>query len=132
MTLSYCSFNCCSSASRINERCCRIEKVPRIPQATATVSEMARISRAEIDRSLNMRDTDAPQEEDSDSPRNCLRRDYGISRLQRRASPPALGRRSTRDGAGGQDHPADVLVMGVPALDLLRDGVHVAKPALEF
>jgi transcription initiation factor TFIIIB Brf1 subunit/transcription initiation factor TFIIB len=31
-----------------------IEKVPRTPQATATVSEIARISRAAIDRSLNM------------------------------------------------------------------------------
>src|SRR6202142_4175368 len=31
-----------------------IEKVPRMPQATATVSEMARIKRAAIDRSLNM------------------------------------------------------------------------------
>src|SRR5882757_6979241 len=54
MTLSYCSLSCCSSASRIRARCCRTENVPRIPQATATVSEIARISRAAIDRSLNM------------------------------------------------------------------------------
>src|SRR5216683_948826 len=54
MTLSYCSFSCWSSASRVRERCWAIEKLPRMAQATATVSEMARISRAAIDRILNM------------------------------------------------------------------------------
>src|SRR4030081_2591373 len=54
MTLSYCSLSCCSSASRVRARCCRTENVPRIPQPTARVSEIARISRAAIDRSLNM------------------------------------------------------------------------------
>src|SRR5258706_11794556 len=39
---------------------------------------------------------------------------------------------SARYRAGGQDHLADVLIMGVAGLDLLRDGVHVAKAALEW
>src|SRR5229473_4258439 len=54
MTLSYCSLSCWSSASLVNERCSTTEKVPRIPQTTATVTEIVRISRTEIDRSLNM------------------------------------------------------------------------------
>ena len=33
---------------------------------------------------------------------------------------------------GGQDRLAGVLVMGVARLDLLRDGVHVAKAPLEL
>jgi hypothetical protein len=44
----------CSSASWVSAPCCQIEKLPRMAQATATVSEIARISRAPIDCSLNM------------------------------------------------------------------------------
>jgi hypothetical protein len=40
-----------------------IENVPRIPQAAATVSEMASIRRAAIDRSWNMGKTDASLQE---------------------------------------------------------------------
>src|SRR5258708_631209 len=43
-----------------------------------------------------------------------------------------LGCRSARQDSGGQDHLADVFVMGVAGLDLLRDGVHVAKTPLEL
>src|SRR5258708_23049203 len=43
-----------------------------------------------------------------------------------------LGCRSARQGTGGQDHLADVFVMGIAGLDLLRDGVHVAKTTLEL
>src|ERR1700693_5875259 len=72
MTLSYCSLSCWSSASRVSDRCCRTEKVPRIPQATATVSEMARIRRAAIDRSLNMGTPNLRGRKIRKSPRKCL------------------------------------------------------------
>ena len=35
-------------------------------------------------------------------------------------------------GIGREDHLADVFVMGVAGLDLLRDGVHVAEAAFEL
>src|ERR1700730_6305384 len=35
-------------------------------------------------------------------------------------------------GTGAQDRLADILIMGVAGLDLLRDGVHIAKPPLEL
>src|SRR5260370_4088663 len=43
-----------------------------------------------------------------------------------------LGCRSARQDSDGQDHLADVLIMGVAGLDMLRDGVHVAKTTLEL
>src|SRR3954467_4077567 len=60
ITLSYCSLGWGGSASCVSARCWAIEKVPRMPQAAATVSEMARISRTAIERILNMRRTGAP------------------------------------------------------------------------
>src|ERR1700716_575814 len=35
-------------------------------------------------------------------------------------------------GTVAQDRLADILIVGVAGLDLLRDGVHVAKPPLEL
>src|SRR5450432_1964755 len=118
MTLSYCSLSCWSSASRVNERCCRIEKVPRTPQATATVSEMARIRRAAIDRSLNMRAPKLREREASEVPRKSLTtapdrqavilrvaaRTQALAALQKRR----LGCRTARHRTGAQDHLADV------------------------
>jgi hypothetical protein len=48
------------------------ENVPRIPQANATVNEMARIRRAEIDRSLNMRAPKLRERRISERPRKWL------------------------------------------------------------
>src|SRR5450631_4203449 len=177
MTLAYCSLSCWSSASLDNERCCTTEKVPRIPQTTATVSEIVRISRAEIDRSLNMRTPKLRQKGEVGTSQimfNNLRLTgrsavLPVSRhfikiardpiarplapvghpARRRASvrghgsadhaPRAIGRfwallgvMRGCAGIGGEDHLADVFVMRVAGLDLLRNGVHVAEAALEF
>src|SRR5260370_36378505 len=43
-----------------------------------------------------------------------------------------LGCRSARQDSGGQGHLSGVLIMGVAGLDLLRDGVHVAKTTPEL
>ena len=54
-------------------RCWITEKVPRMAQAAATVSEIARISRAAIDRSLNMGRRISAKTGISERPRNSLR-----------------------------------------------------------
>ena len=47
---------------------------------------------------------------------------------------PALSRRPARDRTAAQDRPADILVMGIAGLDLLRDGDafnwKIGQPAL--
>src|SRR5664279_2022270 len=72
MTLSYCSLSCCSSASLVSSRCWMIEKPPRMPHAAATVSEMARIRRAPMDRILNMGLFRTPRGNDPESHRGSL------------------------------------------------------------
>src|SRR5882672_4138603 len=74
MTLADCSLSCCWSASRVRARCCRTENVPRIPQATATVSEIARISRAAIDRSLNMGIPELREQTIPETPRRTFKK----------------------------------------------------------
>src|SRR3954469_20184499 len=93
MTLSYCSLSCWSSASRSNERCCSTEKVPRMPQATATVSEMARTRRAEIDRSLNMGNRGSAKKEGRGKSQKLLKNtvDCGPVVLRARAMPDEDG-----------------------------------------
>src|SRR4030081_1396693 len=101
-----------------------IEKVPRIPHAAATVSEMASISRAAIDRSLNM-GLWTPREDARKSLRICLISPYicGNSNVS------GLLCRPLRTVA--QDRLADVLIVGVAGLDLLGDGMHVAEAPFE-
>jgi hypothetical protein len=56
----------------------------------------------------------------------------GRRRTSIRCRSSALGRWSARDRAGRQDRSADVLVMGIAGLNLLRDGMHVTEAALEL
>src|SRR5260370_18293628 len=60
-----------------------IEKVPRIAQAAATVSDIARIRRAAIDRSLNMGDTEAPREEDFGESQKVVNTEVNCRRYHR-------------------------------------------------
>src|SRR6266849_10886440 len=178
MTLPYCSLSCWSSASLVNEHCSTTEKVPRIPQTTATVTEIVRISRAEIDRSLNMGPPKLRQKGEFGTSQimfNNLRLtrwsavlpislhllNSHVIRSPKTLTRPGHQREDARSlssghalrgpvsasvqimrqallgvvcrcaGIGGEDHLADVFVMRVAGLDLLRDGVHIAEAALE-
>src|SRR5258708_6314076 len=105
-------------------------------QASATVSEMARIRRAAIDRILNMKRRKLHERTPSRVFINCLTTGVDGRSVKLRLVPEKrcrrnpLPRRRRRPKTSRKDRLAGILVMGVARLDLLGDGVHVAKPPL--
>src|SRR5437016_4938473 len=92
---------------------------------------IARIRRAAIDRSLNMRDAEALREEEFGESQKVVNAEVKCCRY-RRGGEQASGVLCRWLGTVAQDRLADVFVMGVAGLDLLRDRVHVAKAAFEL
>src|SRR5215475_887155 len=153
MTLSYCSLSSRSSASRVSERCWMMENVPSTPQATATVSEMARMRRAPIERSPNMGIPTVICREIAGKTltsaqcvaSNCGSRAEACHAMRSLQPLREVGLRATparrltltssacrrRLRLSGENGSAGILIMGVARLELLGDGVHVAKPPLE-
>src|SRR4029078_3613801 len=99
-----------------------IENVPRIAHAPATVNEMARTRRAEIDRIWK-----------PDIPKLRERKIRSLSQnfLTTEVNGPDVVLRGRRSAAC-QYRLADVFVMSVAGLNLLGDRMHVAEAALKL